>query len=675
MYLRGYFISTLLPVSILFLLMITGPISVAQSQGLTGKVYLDQNRNGIRDTGDPLHPVIRVQLFADNDSSNSFTEGDELLGKSLTDAQGKFSFKEFKIPNEAPLIVAIDPLSLAPNHKLTQGHTQIHPDSIVEIVLGFQGEKVNCYSVGDGSSPDTLLIANRISGDNIPFGGDLGTHNIEAIAWNKGGTTLFGVNRKKLGKIDMKTGSFHAFKKELGVGNGANGPVTFDDADGLTFDPFTGKLYAVQRQRMKRDLLFQIDTLTGSFVPDAFGPGLDYTLIDGNGIMAEVDDIAINPIDGIMYGINNFGSVFAYELIIEIDKNTGKSTVIDTVKVASQKHPYPIYLNDIEGLSFTNTGQLLATTGTEAGEKHENTLFQLGLPKTLARPLGRLLKSRDFESCACLTGPINYVKGRVFEDLDINQRQSTKEEVGIRKMYVMIYSDNGDRHFGPDDQLVDSVLTDARGNFSWSTAGYNDFWIRPNLNTSRFEGYRFTQSELPFIEFKHGTGNQKSIEHTIGIAHHSYVNEWISFMAEEQMSQRKTSDPSARTRGISSNFFQIAHKPLETTSPTMGKKANTQSLSSSFTGYSLPSMHKVSLLSPNIYYMRIGVSSKNEMKTNYEEIGIPDVIGANISKRLMTLFSNKLPKELSARGSKKEHILIQFFDQGRSIERQAFYHP
>jgi hypothetical protein len=179
------------------------------------------------------------------------------------------------------------------------------------------------------------------------------------------------------------------------------GWIRFGDIDGLAFDPTTGVLYGTQRRSLMFDILLQIDVHSGSFVPDAFGEGVDYVLIGGSTLWKDVDDIAIDD-RGVMYGIvNNEG--FDDRLVV-IDKMTGAVSSPSTVTVNG------LAINDIEGLTYYNNGILLGTTGveTEAGQGvYKNSLFKITLNPVAAQKIISLDQDfsgyipYDFESVAC----------------------------------------------------------------------------------------------------------------------------------------------------------------------------------------------------------------------------------------------------------------------------------
>jgi len=224
-----------------------------------------------------------------------------------------------------------------------------------------QNNNINqlCYLVADagggGGGNDLLTRIDTADFDpltnetNIGIG--TGTFNIEAIAWNGATSTLYAANAGQLGTLNTTTGVFTALPSSFGTGTGALGAITFNDVDGLAYDATTGILFGVEVQG-GTDVLIQINMATGAHVPDAFGAGIDYVPIPpvlGNSI---TDDIAVDPITGVMYAAVNAGG--STDRLININKVTGATSDIALITVP-----------DIEGLGTDVSGQLWGTSGTQ----------------------------------------------------------------------------------------------------------------------------------------------------------------------------------------------------------------------------------------------------------------------------------------------------------------------
>lgn len=505
--------------------------SLLQAQTvIQGIVYIDYNGNAQMDGADRGHPVIRVHIYHDVNQNTIKDQQDTLVLTSSSNYQGRFEIAlEQKPDSNYQLIAQLESKDLPTDAKLTSA-TKVINSLTDEIQLGFKGIAVYCYAIGDGSNPDRLMMVNRVSGYQKHLGGDLGTRYVEAMAVSPGGKSIFAVNKEKLGRIEYKSGDFKPMPDTMGTGQGAIGPFHFQDIDALAFDPFTGKLYAAERRKRARDLLCQLDTLTGKLVPNAFGEGIDYVVMEGDeGVQAEMDGLAICPITGKMYGISNYSNVTHYDLLVEIDKQTGHTSIIDTFKVG--KH----YLHDVEGLGFTNDGQLRATTGDNADHGYDDAIFAINMENAQATVLTNFDRSGDYESCDCLTGSVNKLSGKVFEDLNQTNKQD-KEEIGLENITVLVYKDNGDGQVGTGDILIDSIYTDEKGHYTWEGAANIDLVIGLKKDDLPV-GYEYTANTLQHAHFGGSIGAEEDLNNDFAVAHGSYLKEWLAFSEERQESQ------------------------------------------------------------------------------------------------------------------------------------------
>jgi len=216
-----------------------------------------------------------------------------------------------------------------------------------------------CYLVADsgGGNGGNDLFTRIDTADFNPatnetsIGTGTGTNSIEAIALNSATGVVYGANGNRLGVLDTGTGVFQPRPQNFGAGNGAQGPITFGDIDGLAFDAVTGVMYGAHRES-GGGILIQIDMTTGAHVPDAFGAGVDYVRIQPVLGYTIIDDIAIDPILGTLYAATNNGG--STDRLISVNKLTGATTDIALITVP-----------DIEGLGTDPTGQLWGTSGTQ----------------------------------------------------------------------------------------------------------------------------------------------------------------------------------------------------------------------------------------------------------------------------------------------------------------------
>ena len=254
-----------------------------------------------------------------------------------------------------------------------------------------------CYIVSDSNAKandekaeDLLIQVDRF--DHNPatnetnIGTGTGTFNIEAAALQPGTGVLFAADGGTLGTLDRSTGRFTAIGP-IGTGTGPKGRVQFDDVDGLTFDATTGLLYGSQREVPGEDLLLVIDPKTGAVVSGALA-GADYAVVTAISGLPDVDDLAIDPLDGQMYAVVNDDG--HNDRLVRIDKATGKPTDVGVMGA-----------EDVEGLGFAS-GQLTGTTGKNF---HNESLWDID-KKTGAASNQRVLdNSRDYEAFDCLNAP------------------------------------------------------------------------------------------------------------------------------------------------------------------------------------------------------------------------------------------------------------------------------
>ncbi|MEO0805765.1 MAG: hypothetical protein AAFY33_05605, partial [Cyanobacteria bacterium J06643_4] len=116
-----------------------------------------------------------------------------------------------------------------------------------------------CFAVSDDS--DQLVSIDINTGVDTLIGAT-GVSTIEAIAHWPGSDTLFAADANRLGTLNKATGTYNNIGP-FGTGNGSAGSQSFDDVKSLSFNPFTGQLFGVQREGSE-DLLIQIDPATGA---------------------------------------------------------------------------------------------------------------------------------------------------------------------------------------------------------------------------------------------------------------------------------------------------------------------------------------------------------------------------------------------------------------------------
>ena len=357
----------------------------------------------------------------------------------------------------------------------------------------FAGDPNIFYYVKD--SNDELWTVDRTSGVTT-FIGATGVTNIEAIAFwaEPGNNILYAANGGDIGTLDLTTGAY-TFVGDVDNGstvNGRFGSQSLTDIDGLTFDPHTGILWGSERNG-GFDFVFQIDRTTGQIIMDAFGTGVDYIVVDGVGVFEDVDDIAIDPDNGRMYGVSNDGTG---DQIVEINKFTGSVSVV----VALQ-------FQDVEGMSYSNDGMFYGSTGSggTSGSRNRFYLIDLGTGNmTLAYDLVASGGS-DIESLGGGAGDGNIVSGNLFDDVNLNAVNDA--EAGISGVTINLYFDsNGDGILDIGDQLIQTTTTDGSGNYQFFvTASTIDLIVTVDITTLP-SGYAMTTDNVEVATFSNQNG-------------------------------------------------------------------------------------------------------------------------------------------------------------------------
>jgi hypothetical protein len=187
---------------------------------------------------------------------------------------------------------------------------------------------------GNTSSPDRLMLVGATTA-RATLLGDTGTQHIEAIAFKPRTALLYASDSNQLGTLDLVTGTFTPTSVPFGKGDGTSGKITFNDVDGLAFDPTSGWLYGVHRRSRdgEKDLLIRINPETGAHVPDAFGPGVAYKIISGT--LDDIDEIAFDPTTGDMYATSNNDG--RGDKLMKINKQTWTASAIGSFGVNNRQ--------------------------------------------------------------------------------------------------------------------------------------------------------------------------------------------------------------------------------------------------------------------------------------------------------------------------------------------------
>jgi hypothetical protein len=439
--------------------------------------------------------AIMVEVYDDRDS-NGVASSSELIDSFLTNSLGDYDISLNKNAY-THILVKVGKEDFHPTVRFTTDTLfaydlrTISADSI-ETDFGFLGPRSLCFAVADMQSTDNedeLYMINRFSGKNKKIG-DLGTTDVEAIAINNGMDTLYATDGDKFGWVNMETGLYTAIGPDLGNMNGEVGGSShvedISDIDGLTYDVNNDIMWATERRSTANDLLFQINRKTGQFVKDAFGTGADYLEITGSRIMEDVDDIAINGVTGNLYAINNQNNGDSSRLIV-LNTANGTGTLIGESGVG-----------DIEGMGFYNDGQFYGTTGIAGnyGYPH-NALFLIDTSTGIGSTIDSFYSGgNDFEGCDCYTGlSVNLITGNVFFDADSNSVFNGNDTVfnGIKVILFRDVNKNG--IIDVNDTRIDSINTNANGDYSFVRPDIGAFLVAPVVSGSSLSGLKTTTSD------------------------------------------------------------------------------------------------------------------------------------------------------------------------------------
>ena len=310
---------------------------------------------------------------------------------------------------------------------------------------GNPNDKALCYLIADNdgfgsNSPDGLTKIDEMF--NEVSIGLTGTDHIEALTQDTSTGILYGSDDKRFGRLNTTTGVF-TFIGNFGSGGGAQGNIDFLDIDGLAYDPFTKKMYASVRRDGKDDVLIQVNIATGAAVPNAFGPGKTYVVVQPINGLQDIDDIAISTRNGVMYAIQNTNGNDSR--LITIDKATGATTDIGDLDVPN-----------VEGLGFHPDGRLLGVNGDSFRSMMQIPLDPFTGTTIPIESLG-VNGWLDYEGISCLTETDNKIQGTVFvkpERIDLMLDKNATVTTGVNsdqiKYTVTVTNDNTNPVAGPN---------------------------------------------------------------------------------------------------------------------------------------------------------------------------------------------------------------------------------
>jgi hypothetical protein len=338
--------------------------------------------------------------------------------------------------------------------------------AINDLNIGYLGTTSMCAAVSDDEF-DAFHVINRFSGKNKMIGPLGGAREVEAIAFSANADSLFAVDGDEFGLINTTTGLFTGYGSVLGSADGAIGNTVLDDVDGLAWDLGRNVLWATERRTAPDyDLIFAINPATGAYIPNGFG-GNDYVLAQGGGILYDLDDIAVNPVTGNLFAMNNDDGGLTN--LIEIDINSGLPNIIN-----------PTGLNDMEGQGFHNDGTFYSTSGREGHPR--NAFYEVDTSNSVLTLVGYFEDAGDFEACDCKSAPFtNLIEGVVFEDIGGDGEFGPGDNIdpGVT---VYLYEDvDNDGQLSIGDILLDSFVTDAFGQFFFLVNPLTNYLVTLNF--------------------------------------------------------------------------------------------------------------------------------------------------------------------------------------------------
>jgi hypothetical protein len=331
--------------------------------------------------------------------------------------------------------------------------------AINDLNIGYLGTTSMCAAVSDDEF-DALHVINRFSGKNKMIGPLGGAREVESIAFSANADSLFAVDGDEFGLINTSTGAFTGYGNVIGTANGAIGSTVLNDVDGLAWDLGRGLLWATERRGAPDyDLIFIINPNTGEFIPGGFG-GFDYVVATGGGVLYDLDDIAVNPVTGNLFAMNNDNGGLTN--LIEIDITSGLPNIIN-----------PTGLNDMEGQGFHNDGTFYSTSGRD-GEPR-NAFYEVDTSNSVLTLVGYFEDAGDFEGCDCKSAPFaNIIEGVVFEDIAGDGELSPGDNIDPGVTVYLFEDVDNDGQLSVGDILIDSFITDAFGQFF--------FYVNPGAN-------------------------------------------------------------------------------------------------------------------------------------------------------------------------------------------------
>ena len=342
-----------------------------------------------------------------------------------------------------------------------------------------------CYTAADEGK---VLYRRDVPGGVWSQVGALTITDIESMTYNPVLDELYTVSIDQFGILNVNTATFTPVGPPIGVVDNGSSPVNIDDVDGITYDIFTDRIWAVGHRsggNTVADILFQINPNTGTPIADAFGPGIDYvslqvTVVPGTGeSLLDAADVVIDPRTGKLYVVK-FG-LANKEYLVEYNKQTGAELNV----VGNFSGMY-----DVEGITFNNRDEAFVTTGDRAPTSpsdYRDAIYPVDINTGLLS--GGLYidfgGNSDFEGVACMTETPGTISGTFFHDTSENGLYESGLESGDAGVTMQLYHDaNGNGLLDPGtDILLHEAATDPSGGYVFRTAYIGDYLVRPDPTT------------------------------------------------------------------------------------------------------------------------------------------------------------------------------------------------
>jgi len=378
-----------------------------------------------------------------------------------------------------------------------------------------------CWSVSDTENKaykfflETGQTIGSVS--NLPIDPEAGTLNLE-------GDSLWILHNDDLWVIDLDATRPSAVLVNDdfdGAGlDGDDGTKDFTDYDAMTVD-MNNRLWVASKSSF--GALVVINPKTGNVITDFFGSGKDYIEV-GLPSGGSFDCMAMDPFTGDLYANLNDGGGSTGDILYKINTSTG-----DTTRVAKFAN------TDFEGMGFDGSGNLWATTGSNAANSGDNNGFwEINLADATATRKHNNPGS-DTETCDCVIGnpfSANEITGYVFKDADVDTTFDDGEEYSGVK--VWLYQDinwNG-KYDSATDALMDSTISSSNGYyyFRFPYNGGTEYYLTFSDESIISAGTEFTTDNIEVASFS-SSGNSDA-NNNFGFINHASADQLCYTIAD-----------------------------------------------------------------------------------------------------------------------------------------------